>query len=159
VTLDPFMLFLLFQLGEHRYALDIGQVAEVLPLVDITQLPQAPASVAGVFNYRGAPVPVIDLSRLTLGRPAQRHLSTRIILVHYPNDGCRRHLLGLIAEKATETVRREPAEFVASGITNDAAPYLGPVAADMRGLVQWIEVKKLLLPSLREMLFKQPVEM
>ena len=31
------MLFLLFQLGEDRYALDAGQVVEVLPLVGITR--------------------------------------------------------------------------------------------------------------------------
>ena len=33
-------------------------IAEVLPLVDITAIPQAPAGVAGLFNYRGTPVPV-----------------------------------------------------------------------------------------------------
>jgi chemotaxis-related protein WspB len=149
------MLFLLFQLAKDRYALDAGQVAEVLPWVGIKQIPQAPGEVAGVFNYRGAPVPVIDLSQLTLGQPAQRRLSTRIILVHYPDDNNETRLLGLIAEKATETVRREPADFVASGVTNAQASYLGPVATDARGLVQWIDVKKLLPASLREVLFKQ----
>jgi chemotaxis-related protein WspB len=149
------MLFLLFQLGENRYALDARQVAEVLPLVQITELPQAPFGVAGVFNYRGAPVPVMDLSRLAFDRPARRHLSTRIILVHYPDDGVRKHLLGLIAEKATETVRREPADFVPSGISNDAASYLGPVAMDKRGLVQRIEVIKLLPVSIRQLLFNE----
>jgi chemotaxis-related protein WspB len=149
------MLFLLFQLAQDRYALDAGQVAEVLPWIDIKQIPQAPREVAGVFNYRGAPVPVIDLSQLTLGQPAQRRLSTRIILVHYPDDNNETRLLGLIAEKATETVRREPADFVASGVTNDEASYLGPVATDARGLVQWIDVKRLLPRSVREVLFKQ----
>ena len=52
------MLFLLFQIGQHRYALDSRRVAEVLPLVDIKEIPHAPAGVAGVFNYRGVPVPV-----------------------------------------------------------------------------------------------------
>jgi len=35
------MLFLLFQLAKDRYALDAGQVAEVLPWVGIKQIPQA----------------------------------------------------------------------------------------------------------------------
>ena len=34
------MLFLLFQLGEDRYALDTGRVIEVLPLVAITPIPR-----------------------------------------------------------------------------------------------------------------------
>ena len=67
---------------------------------------------AGLFNYRGAPVPVIDLSQLTLGRPAARRLSTRIVLVHYPDESGGTHLLGLIAERATQTVRHEPSDFV-----------------------------------------------
>lgn len=152
------MLFLLFQLGKDRYALDASQVAEVLPLVSFKEIPQSPPGVAGAFNFRGAPVPLIDLSQLTLNRPAQSRLSTRIILVHYPDGRGEKRLLGLIAEKVTETVRREAADFVASGVSNDAASYLGPVATDARGLIQWIEVNQLLPASVRELLFKRPVE-
>jgi chemotaxis-related protein WspB len=152
------MLFLLFELGTDRYALDVRQVAELLPLVAIKQIPQAPAAVAGVFDYHGAPVPLIDLSQLTLGRPAERRLSTRIILVHYPTDDGGTHLLGLIAERATQTVRRAPTDFVASGVTSEGAPYLGPVAPDARGLLQWIDMRTLLSPAVRDVLFKRPRE-
>jgi chemotaxis-related protein WspB len=150
------MLFLLFELGQDRYVLDARQVAEVLPLVGIKQIPQAPPSVAGIFNYRGAPVPVIDMSQLTLGRPAQRRLSTRIVLVHYAGADGRTRLLGLIAERATQTVRREETDFVASGVTNEAAPYLGPVAMDALGALQWLDASTLLPASIRNMLFRQP---
>jgi chemotaxis-related protein WspB len=150
------MLFLVFELARDRYVLDVRQVAEVLPLVAIQQIPQAPPAVAGILNYRGAPVPVIDVSQLTLGRPAERRLSTRIVLVHYPDAEGRTRLLGLIAERATQTVRREETDFVASGVTNDGASYLGPVAPDARGLLQWIDARTLLPASVRDMLFRQP---
>jgi chemotaxis-related protein WspB len=149
------MLFLLFELARDRYALDALQIAEVLPLVGITHLLQAPPAVAGIFNYRGAPVPVIDVSQLTLGRPAERRLSTRIVLVHYPDADGQTRLLGLIAERATQTVRHEEKDFVASGVTSDGASYLGPVATDARGLLQWIDVGTLLPASVRDVLFKQ----
>ena len=149
------MLFLVFELARDRYVLDVSQVAEVLPLVDIRQMPQAPPAVAGILNYRGAPVPVIDVSQLTLGRPAERRLSTRIILVHYPDADGQMRLLGLIAERATQTVRHEEKDFVASGVTSDGASYLGPVIADARGLLQWLDVRTLLPPSVRDVLFKQ----
>ena len=149
------MLFLLFELARDRYVLDVSQVAEVLPLVDIRQMPQAPTAVAGILNYRGTPVPVIDVSQLTLGRPAERRLSTRIVLVHYPGADGQTRLLGLIAERATQTVRREETDFVASGITNEGAPYLGPVAADARGLLQWLDVRTLLPASVRDLLLGQ----
>lgn len=151
------MLFLLFQLGKDRYALDASQIAEVLPLTRIKQIPQAPPEVAGVFNYRGAPVPLIDLSQLTLNQPAQKRLSTRIILAHYLDDQGEKRLLGLIAEKATETIRREAADFAASGLDNADAAYLGQVTVDTHGLIQWVAVDKLLPPSVRDLLFKQPV--
>jgi len=150
------MLFLLFELARDRYVLDVSQVAEVLPLVDIRQMPQAPTAVAGILNYRGTPVPVIDVSQLTLGRPAERRLSTRIVLVHYPGADGQPRLLGLIAERATQTVRREEKDFVASGVTSDGASYLGPVVADARGLLQWLDVRTLLPPAVRDVLFKQP---
>ena len=150
------MLFLLFQLGQDRYALDTGRVAEVLPLVAITPIPQAPVEIAGLFNYRGAPIPAIDLSQLTLGRPARRRLNTRIVLVHYPDVHGDTHLLGLIAEKVSETVRRDASDFVPSGVTNDRAPYLGPVATDARGLTQRIDVERLLPASVRDVLFTPP---
>jgi len=152
------MLFILFQLGRDCYARDASQVVEVLPLVQVKKIPRAPAGVAGVFTYRGAPVPVIDLSELALGRPAHARLSTRLLLVHYPDATGTKRLLGLIAEKATETMRREAGDFVASGVKSDGAPYLGPVAHDARGLIQWVEVDKLLPASVREVLFKQVVE-
>ena len=152
------MLFILFQLGQDCYALDAAQVAEVLPLVQVKKIPRAPAGVAGVFTYRGAPVPVLDLSQLTLGRPARSRLSTRVLLVNYPDAKGATRLLGLIAEKATETLRREPGDFVASGVKSDGAPYLGPVANDARGIIQWVEVEKLLPASVREVLFKQVME-
>jgi chemotaxis-related protein WspB len=151
------MLFFLFRLADDRYALDALQIAEILPLVRVKRLPRAPAGVAGIIDYHGAPVPLIDLSQLALGRPARQRLGTRIILVNYPDPEGTTHLLGLLAERATETMRRDPADFVACGVGNDPAPYLGPVAADAQGLVQWIQVDKLLPLSVRDQLFKQPV--
>src|SRR5258707_5052843 len=107
------MLFLLFELGRDGYAFDVGQVAEVLPLVRIGPVPQAPRGVAGLLNYRGVPVPVVDLSELALGRPAAARLSTRLILVNYPVDEKTTRLLGFIAEHTVDTMRRAPGEFAA----------------------------------------------
>jgi len=151
------MLFLLFQLGNDRYALEAGQVAEVLPLLSLKQIPQAPPAVAGVFDFRGEPVPVVDLSQMALGRPARCRLSTRIILVHYPDGSGNQRLLGLIAERVTETIRRDPLDFIASGVDLDAAPYLGTLATDARGLIQWVDVDRLLTSAVRDLLFRQPV--
>ena len=148
------MLFLLMQLDGDRYALDIGQVAVVLPLIHLRTVPGAPAAVAGIIDYGGSPVPVIDLSRLFANRAAHRRLGTRIVLVRYTAQ----HVLGLIAERATETVRREPSDFQPSGLTRKEPPHLDLVALDATGPVHWIDVSRLLPEPLADSLFRQSVE-
>jgi chemotaxis-related protein WspB len=150
------MLFLLMQLDGDRYALDIAQVAEVLPLVKLTTVPRAPVGVAGFVDYGGAPVPVIDLSQLLANRPAHRRLNTRLVMVHY-RPGDRTHLLGLIAERATETMRRDPAEFQDSGVKSATPPHLGRVVLDPAGPVHWIDVATLMPELLTESLFQKAV--
>jgi chemotaxis-related protein WspB len=144
-------------MGDDRYALDALQIAEVLPLVGVKEVPKAPSGVAGILDYHGVPVPLIDLSQLALGRPARRRLGTRIILVNYSVSNGASHLLGLLAERATEIIHRNPTDFVASGVGNDAARYLGPVAADPQGMLQWIKIDELLTSSVRDQLFTQSV--
>jgi chemotaxis-related protein WspB len=151
------MLMLVFRLGADRYALDATEIVEVLPRVPLKSVPGAPAWVAGLFSYHGLTVPVIDLASLALDRPSADHVSTRLILVHYAAEpqapSMRPHVLGVLAEHANRTLRRDPADFHASGIDSPAAPYLGPVATDSDGLLQWIRVPDLLPPEARALLF------
>lgn len=148
------MLFLLFEVGGAGYVLEAQSVAEVLPLVAITPIPEAPPAIAGVINYHGAPVPVVDLSRVTAGQAAQPRLSTRIILVHYPDGRGVDRLLGLIAEKATGTLRREERDFAPSGVAPPGAPYVGPVCTHFGRLVQRIDPRRVLPADIRDLLFQ-----
>jgi chemotaxis-related protein WspB len=152
------MLFILFQIGKDRYALPASRIIEVLPLVNLKKIPQVPPGVAGVFNYRGTPVPVIDLNEMMLGLPAAHRLSTRTILIKYPLDIERENTLGLIAENATQTLERSPLDFSEAGLKSDNAPYLGRVTKDKGGLVQWVEVERLLKPEVRDLLFREPLQ-
>jgi len=151
------MLFLLFQLGKDRYALEARRVVEVVPLLELKQLPQAPKGVAGIFNYRGQPVPAVDMSELTLGNPAAERFSTRMIVVHHPDSSGRNHLLGIIAEYATQTVRFDPGQFQDSGVRIGAAPYLGPVLMDSNGPIQWVYEQRLLSEPVRNLIFSEAV--
>ena len=147
------MLFLLFQIGNDRYGLEASQVVEVVPLVALKKIPPAPPGVAGILNYHGLLVPVIDLSEMTMGRLSESRLSTRIVLVNYPMDAEKKHILGLMAEQATETIQLNPEAFSDAGVDVPEAPYLGLVAKDTRGLIQRIDVQKLLPDAMRDRLF------
>jgi len=150
-------LFLVFRLGNERYALKAIEVAEVLPRLPLKPIAHAPVWVPGVFAYRGAVVPVIDLSALTFGTPAQARTSTRLVLVNYrPDETAESRLLGLILEQATDTLRCDPADFQPYGLDNRQTPYLGPVRRDEQGLLQWVRVGDLLDDQVRALLFPSP---
>jgi chemotaxis-related protein WspB len=146
------MMYLVFHLGAERYALSTKHVVEILPRVEVRRIPQTAPGIGGVFNYRGTLVPLIDLNELVLGQPARPWLSSRIILVRDTKEG---HLLGILVERATDTVRRDPSSFVDSGVESSSAPYLGAVATDEKGVLQLIDLDRLLHGPLRELVFGQ----
>ena len=149
------MLFLVFHLGAHRYALDAAQIAEVLPLVTLKPVPLAPAWVAGLLFHHGQNIPVIDLNMLALGTPARPLMSTRLVLVFYPQTGTPDRLLGVLVEQATETQRCAAEEFSDAGIVPDDAPWLGPVRNDAQGALQWIRITAVLPEAVRALLFAE----
>ena len=146
------MLFLVFQLGKDRYAVEANRVVEVLPLLEIKRIPQAPRGIAGIFNLRGRPVPALDLNELTFGQPARQRLTTRIILIEHTDADGQPRLLGLISEYVTQTIRKEPSDFVNPGVTLNSAPYLGPVLMDSPVPIQWLHAEHLVSEPIRQLL-------
>jgi chemotaxis-related protein WspB len=147
-------LYLLFRIGADRYALDAGDITEVLGLRVLKQVPGAPHWVAGMMERRGAAVPVLDMSALAGAGACAAVTSTRLALVRYrpePEGACR--LLGVILEQATETVHYDPAAFQPHALDNAEARYLGPVLTDAHGMVQAVSVNDLLPASVRALLF------
>jgi chemotaxis-related protein WspB len=140
------MVLIVFRLGADEYALDTANVAAVLPLVELKAIPHAAPGVAGIFNYRGTTVPVIDLSLVMAGVRARAYLDTRIIVIrHQPACGDAR-LLGLLVENATRTLRKSQADFSDPGIAG--AAWLGPVTLEAGRLIQRIEPDRLLMSEL-----------
>ncbi|KVT73771.1 chemotaxis protein CheW [Burkholderia ubonensis] len=158
------MLFLLFELDGERYALEATRIVEVLALAPLKSIPGAPPWIAGAIDRHGKPVPVIDVAQLALGRAARRLRSTRLVVVRYhtpdaqpdapPDAGSAAgRMLGLIVEHATQTCRIDPARFADSGIATPHARWLGPVAGDASGFVQWVDVRRMIDDDARALLF------
>ena len=148
------MLFLLFQLGDARYALDTAAVVEIMPGVALKPILRAPEGVVGLLDYHGRPVPVLDLCALATGQSAPARFSTRLILVRVPADAARSpsdRLVGLLAERATSILQRDPGDFQGSGLPTSASPYLGPVTADAAGFIHRVRVESLLGDPVRDL--------
>jgi len=90
---------IVFRLAGREYALPVRSVAEVLRMVALTPVPEAPAWLAGMLNLRGRIIPVVDL-RTRLGLPAQAIDVNTPIIVAQTTD----RVLGLIADEMTEVV-------------------------------------------------------
>lgn len=147
------MLFILFRLGKEQYALEAARVIEVIPRLPLRPQSGTPDFIAGLFNFRGKVVPVLDLGTLTLGVPCPEQLSTRIILIDYTLKSGVKRVLGLIGEAVTDAVKMEPHEFVT--VATGQAPHLGKIALDDGSMVQCIVPECLLPTEVESLLFEE----
>lgn len=140
---------LVFHIGADRYGLPLQSVERVLPAMELKQLPQAPAFVAGLMDLHGQPVPVIDLAVLSGLARGTMMTDTRILLVQYPRAG---RLLGLLADQVEGIVTVDEASLKEGGI---AGPdFLGEVSPQPQGLLQMIHAGELLDDQVRALLFE-----
>ena len=151
------MLLLTFRVSNDLYAVAAERVVEVVPRVELRPVPHAPACLAGLFNYRGKAVPVIDLGVLLGSAPCLERLHTRLILADEPGSRGTR-LIGLIAEHVSDVLMVRDDQIVLPTMKLEQAPYLDAVVRTDQGLVQTLSVEKVLPPSLREAIFGLPVE-
>ncbi len=149
------MLLLLFKIGDGRYAITVDQIVEIAPLVKLKTIPMAPPYVAGLMNYRGLPVPVVDLGELVVREPCEPRFSTRIILVNYkPADGDKKRIIGMIASQVTETIKTKMSSIPSSGVLMDDSLYPDGIEADTEGMVQWFDINRILPDKEMSVLFQ-----
>ncbi len=87
----------IFQLGEQRYAIPVAEIAQLIEMVAITPIPNAPGIVVGVINVRGKVVPIIDL-RQRLGLSTLDYgLHTPIVLLDLESL-----MLGIVVDKVLQ---------------------------------------------------------
>jgi chemotaxis-related protein WspB len=138
------MLYLIVQLGTDRYAIEAAQVLEVLPLVSSNPVPGSPPGMAGLFDYHGTPLPLIDLAEVVLEKPSRQWMNSRIILINHHDNLGGRHLVGLLAEHATETMRLSEGDFTDTSVMVGDKHFPTSVFSDAAGIVQRIGLHDLL---------------
>jgi purine-binding chemotaxis protein CheW len=66
---EGFRRLLVFTLRGERYALDLREVAEVMEPPSTFPIPHAPSCLAGIINFHGSLVAVLDLARFFAVEP------------------------------------------------------------------------------------------
>lgn len=154
------MLLLTFTVAGEPYALDVSAVVELVPRVPLRAVPHAPAYLAGLLEYRGEVVPVVDMGVLLGSNPSGERLSTRIILVAAARGSADRQdaspsttitaarRAGLIAEHVIDLVEVAPEQVTPAPVRLDRAPYLNAIARTDRGFMPLVGVEALLFETL-----------
>lgn len=98
--------FMTFRIGAELFAVNVFHVREVLDLLPVTRVPQAPSYMRGVVNVRGRAVPVVNL-RGKFGLPdAPDTVYTRIVVLELELHGeaC---IIGAQADSVHEVIELE----------------------------------------------------
>lgn len=92
---------LTFGMGGEAFAIEAIIVSEILDMVSVTAVPNAPSFAPGLINVRGKVVPLVDL-RVRLGMPcAANTIDTRIVVIETVVQD-EPTILGILAEKVYE---------------------------------------------------------
>ncbi|MBI1938127.1 MAG: chemotaxis protein CheW [Ignavibacteriales bacterium] len=133
-----------FMIGDEEFGVDILLVQEIIRMLQVTKVPNAPDFVDGVINLRGRIIPVIDL-RCKLGIPRKEHdKNTRIIVVEVSGK-----TIGFIVDAVTEVLRipssitEAPPEIV-TGINSE---FINAVGKLEDRLLILIDIEKVLTTS------------
>ena len=101
---------LTLRMQDEMFAIEAGSVREILDLVPITEVPNAPAFVTGLINVRGRVVPLADLRVMfDMERPPPDQ-DTRIVVVEIEIDG-EPTVTGILADKVYDVTDIEAADI------------------------------------------------
>lgn len=135
-----------FQLAQEEFAVEVGQVQEIIQMQEITRLPRAPRFIKGILNLRGKILPVIDLAE-RLGVPTSPTDSRRIVITNLEDQQ-----VGMIVDSVTEVLR------VGAGTIEPPPPMIAEVSgAYLRGIAR-LDERLLVLIDLSKVLSTEDVE-
>jgi len=93
-----------FTVGNEEFCIDILKVQEIIRMMGITKIPNAPDYAEGVINLRGRVIPVIDFrKRFNLpGATEVKDESRRIVVVDIVGN-----TIGLIVDEVSQVIKLE----------------------------------------------------
>ena len=146
------MLILTMNIGKERYGINTDQVTEVIPLINLDQIPMVDKIISGIFNYRSKPAPVIDLCQFFENRTCTKNQGSRIIIIEPETDNSNSRPIGLIAERVTEVLKCNN-NLISSGIKSETTPFLGEIFKNNNDMIQLIDTRHILPVSIAKQIF------
>jgi purine-binding chemotaxis protein CheW len=110
--------YLTFRLNQEVFAVEVFRVREVLDVVNITRVPNAPSYMRGMINVRGSVVPVMDTRHKFGMGEVEATLDTRIIILEVKDLDGEIIVMGALADSVHEVT-----ELNADDV--ESAPHIG----------------------------------
>jgi purine-binding chemotaxis protein CheW len=100
-----------FTVGEEEFCVDILKVQEIIRMVRITHMPNAPDYVEGIINLRNRVIPVIDFrKRMHFADSSEiKEQDRRIVVVSFGKT-----LVGIIVDKVSHVMKIAPEQITAT---------------------------------------------
>lgn len=110
IVAEPSMTALTIRLEDELFAVEASRVREILDLVPITDVPNAPSFVGGLINVRGRVVPLADLRVMFGMEQPEPDEDTRIVVMEVDIDG-EPTIAGILADKVHDVTDIEAASI------------------------------------------------
>jgi purine-binding chemotaxis protein CheW len=129
--------------GDEQFCIDILKVQEIIRMVDITKIPNAPEYVEGIINLRGKVIPILDFRKrckLNVGTEGEKQ-HKRIVVVAIGEK-----TVGLVVDKVSQVLKLEqvnisPTPDVVKGFNSD---FINGVGKDGDKLLILLDLEKLI---------------
>jgi purine-binding chemotaxis protein CheW len=102
--------YLTFSLDKQEYGIGILEIREIIGMMPITAIPQAPAFVRGVINLRGKVIPIVDF-RLKFGMAAAEQTEKTCMIVVSVKGLQGDLLIGLVVDSVSEVMNIKEADI------------------------------------------------
>lgn len=124
--------YLAFLLGAEMYAIEIGNIVEILKPLPITEVPRADAGIVGVMSVRGRLVTVVDLKRrFKLTQRFSMDKKSRILLVDAVEEE-----IGLLVDEVIQVYRLAESEIEPPTVLgSEQPPYVVGIGRPAGGAV------------------------
>ncbi len=149
------MLLIMCHAGANRYAFESRHVLEVLPQVNLHRLAGSPSWLAGLLIFRGAAIPVIDLTQLTQSMPCPNRLSSRIAIMQTVLKGVPQRFGVLAEQMGLQEFNADPKQ---SGAETGGQTALGKIRLDEQGVFQIVDPPSLVSEDRQALLFPDTEE-
>lgn len=136
--------YLVFKLGNEKFALEVQNTESILKLTELTKVPNAPVYLRGVLNLSGQALPVIDLNYKLSGKLTE-YTENTCLLVTQTRNGSRYIRLGFLVDDVEEVTEIDAKDIIQADTLaiNLSSRYLKGIIEDEQKFIMLMDVEQL----------------